>query len=391
MPDAGELVGVAERANPRRSFLLVSTVLGKHVPVAAARCRLAGIALGLRVAADPRAPAARRALAGGERAARLAGELVRAPATALPDAGVIAFAETATGLGEQVASILDAAWLQTTTRQRSALADAVAFDEAHSHAPEQWIGIADDERWPPGPLVVVDDELTTGATAARLVAVLHARRPRARYVVAVLVDGRPDGDGPLERCARELDARIDVVCLQRRGRQAALPAGWSGGALPRALAGALPPAPARELRVRYGGPLQHHGQRREARRRLADAARATAAELGPLPPGSLVLGTGEHLGFAQRCAEHARALTSSTTRSPVLVARAAGYPIRDGLAFASSDADGLTGFAYNVRAATRPAIVVHFQDAAHRSRGQRLLDTLHHAGAASITAVTLAD
>jgi len=386
------LVRVAERANPRRSFLLVSTVLGKHLPVHAARCRAAGIALGLRVAGDPRAEALHEALTGGdaELAQRLVSEVQRSPADALRDAVVLGFAETATALGEQLACAVDAAWFQTTTRQRDALARAVAFEEAHSHAPEQWIGVPDGG-WPAGPLIIVDDELTTGTTAARLIEVMHAIQARDRYVIAALVDGRAqDGDGPLERCARRLATRIDVVSLHRRGPQEALVAGWSGGALPSAAGPALERAPARELHDDFAHALQHHGQTREERRSLAEQIEETAARIGPLPAGSLVLGTGEHLAFAQRCAERAAALSSSTTRSPVLVSRSPGYPIRDGLAFDNPDASGLAGYAYNVEAADRPAIVVHFQDRAHRARGQHLLDTLHHAGARSITAVTLA-
>jgi adenine/guanine phosphoribosyltransferase-like PRPP-binding protein len=392
MLEADTLVRVAERANPRRSFLLVSRVLGKHLPVDAGRCRLAGIALGLRVAEDPRAELAQAVLRQSDAAASalLVAEIEQAPATSLPDAVVIGFAETATGLGEQVASALDAAWFQTTTRQRHELEGAVAFEESHSHAPEQWIGVPVDG-WPDGPLVIVDDELTTGATAARLVEALHELQPRARYVIAALVDGRPDDDGPLEHCAEVLDVRIDVVSLQRRGAQPARSAGWSGGALPEVQYARLRVRVGRELPVGFRRALQHHGQSRDVRRALAREARETAADIGPLPPGSLVLGTGEHLSFAQHFAQEARALTSSTTRSPVLVARGPGYPIRDGLAFESPDVAGLTGYAYNVHAADRAAIVVHFQDTMHRLRGQRFLETLIQAGAPSVTVITLAN
>jgi hypothetical protein len=74
----------------------------------------------------------------------------------------------------------------------------------------------------------------------------------------------------------------------------------------------------------------------------------------------------------------------------VLVSGRDGYPIADGLAFSNPDGADVAGFAYNVRARERPAVVVHFQDAAHRARGQCLLDALHHAGAPALTAVTLA-
>jgi hypothetical protein len=103
-----------------------------------------------------------------------------------------------------------------------------------------------------------------------------------------------------------------------------------------------------------------------------------------------VLGTGEHLAFAQRCAVCAGALTSSTTRSPVLVSDRPGYPIRTGLAFANPENPAVAGFAYNVAVAMRPAIVVHFQDRAHRERGGELLDALAAAGRVPTTVVTLA-
>ncbi|MBJ7469908.1 MAG: phosphoribosyltransferase domain-containing protein, partial [Solirubrobacteraceae bacterium] len=136
------LVRIAERSNPKRSFLLVSTVLGKHLPVGAARCRLAGIALGLAVAADPRAADAKTALLEGSDAEALS--MLDMIETQPPvDGGpyvVVGFAETATALGEQVATALDATWWQTTTRQSAiAAAGGLRFDESHSHAPDQWI------------------------------------------------------------------------------------------------------------------------------------------------------------------------------------------------------------------------------------------------------------
>ncbi|HEX8156379.1 MAG TPA: phosphoribosyltransferase domain-containing protein [Solirubrobacteraceae bacterium] len=384
------LVRLAERANPRRSFLLVSTVLGKHLPVPAARCRLAGVALGLRIAGDARAQRAEEALF-GDRAAALVDEIERLPARTEQQFVVVGTAETATALGEQVASALDATWFATTTRQVAGMQHGVRFDEVHSHAPAQWI-VAPQSGWPDGVVAIVDDELTTGATAARLIEVVQAQAPRERYVVAALVDGRDGGDGPLAQCAAALGVRIDVVALQRRGAPEHTLPGWSGGMLPARSVNGYQASEVRDVRVGFGGPLQHEGQDRAARRSLAQAAAVAAAEVGPLADGTLVLGTGEHLAFAQRCAAVAgRALTSSTTRSPILVSEREQYPIRDGLAFANPDDLDVPGFAYNVCASQRPSIVVHFQDRAHRARGQELLDVLQGAGARELVAVTLAD
>jgi Phosphoribosyl transferase/TRSP domain C terminus to PRTase_2 len=384
------LVRLAERANRRRSFLLVSTVLGKHLPVPAARCRLAGLALGLQVAGDARAARAADALF-GDRAATLVEAIEALPASTQQPFVVIGTAETATGLGEQVAAALDATWFATTTRQAAGMQRGVRFDEVHSHAPEQWI-VAPEDGWPDGVMAIVDDELTTGATVARLIEVVHEQAPRERFVVAVLVDGRGGRGGALEDCAARLGVGIDVVALQRHGAQQRTQPGWSGGALPARSGNGRSASGVRDVRVGFAGPLQHEGQDRAARRALTDAAAVAAGEVGPLADGALVLGTGEHLAFAQRCAALAGgALTSSTTRSPVLVSDRERYPIRDGLAFASTDDLDVPGFAYNVRAAQRPSIVVHFQDRAHRARGQELLAALQDAGARELVAVTLAD
>jgi hypothetical protein len=418
---AEALVRIAERHNPKRSFLLVSTVLGKHLPVSAARCRLSGLALGLLVAGDPRAATAAAMLLDGSDAAVLAmvDEIELAPAgvtkAQLDGEGfdgepepyvVVGFAETATALGEQVASALDADWWQTTTRQTLIAERGLRFDESHSHAPDQWIA-RPAGGWPDGTLVLVDDELTTGSTACNLIEVLHAEHPRERYVIAALLDGRgaasdaqgaaaavhataaPD-PGPIERTAARLGVQIDVVALATRDAEVRTEAGWSGGALPQP-AGALPAADGiRDIALGFPGALQHEGQDRLARLELAGAAVCAASEVGPLPPGSLVLGTGEHLAFAQRSAVLSGALTSSSTRSPVLVSDLDEYPIRDGLAFDNPDAEGVAGFAYNVHPSERPAIIVHFQDGAHRARGQAMLDALVAAGARNLTAVTLA-
>jgi len=171
--------------------------LGKHLPVAACRCRLAGLALALKIAGDPRADVAQQTLLGDDVAAMgaLVHDVETRPAVAVAQEPyiVIGMAETATALGEQVASGLDAAWFATTTRQEVDHERRLAFDEVHSHAPSQWVLVPHDGL-PGGVLAIVDDELTTGATAAALIAVLHARSPRERYVVAALVDGRDGAD-----------------------------------------------------------------------------------------------------------------------------------------------------------------------------------------------------
>lgn len=201
-PDAGgargggderlrELLGLALRRNPRRAHLLVSNVLGKHVPQRPAVVYGAGVRLGQRV----------RALLGDADAAR---------------AVVLGYAETATGLGHSVADGLALApYLHSTRRPIARVRPVGGFEEEHSHAtshlllPEEPGLLAGD-----GPLVLVDDEFSTGRTVLNTIQTLHRRFPRDRYVVVALVDMRSADDrATLDRFAATLGARVDLVAL----------------------------------------------------------------------------------------------------------------------------------------------------------------------------------
>ncbi len=183
------LLGLALRRNPRRAHLLVSNVLGKHVPQSPSVVYGHGVALGRRV----------RDLLGAEEAAR---------------AVVLGYAETATGLGHCVADGLGpAAYLHSTRRPVAGVARAGGFEESHSHATSHLLLPRDPELLAgDGPLVLVDDEFSTGNTVLNTVRALHERYPRERYVVVALVDTRSPADaGRLEEFAREIGARVDLV------------------------------------------------------------------------------------------------------------------------------------------------------------------------------------
>ncbi|MDG4857528.1 phosphoribosyltransferase domain-containing protein, partial [Streptomyces sp. T-3] len=184
-----DLLGLALRRNPKRAHLLVSNVLGKHVPQRPMTVYMAGHELGGRV----------YDLLGEADAAR---------------AVVLGYAETATGLGHSVADGLALApYLHSTRRPVDSVAQAGGFEEAHSHAtshlllPEDPQLLAGD-----GPLVLVDDEFSTGNTVLNTIRDLHARYPRSRYVIVALVDMRsPEDQGRLASFAAEIGARVDLI------------------------------------------------------------------------------------------------------------------------------------------------------------------------------------
>ncbi|MFI8290149.1 phosphoribosyltransferase [Streptomyces sp. NPDC085614] len=363
------LLGLALRRNPRRAHLLVSNVLGKHVPQRPSVVRDAGHALGVRV----------RDLLGDEDAAR---------------AVVLGYAETATGLGHSVADGLGLApYLHSTRRPVDGVAPAGGFEESHSHAtshlllPEDPKLLAGD-----GPLVLVDDEFSTGNTVLNTIRDLHARYPRDRYVIVALVDMRTPADRDrLTAFAAKIGARVDL--LTTAAGTVTLPDGVleKGQELVARHETAPAPAPAPRAAasrvvldwpegVPDGG---RHGFTPEHRARLEAALPALAAQVAealPQGPGApepdatgrtaprrrvLVLGFEElmyaplRLGTELERAGHDVAY-STTTRSPVLAVDDPGYAIRTRLVFPAHDApaDGPgERYAYNVAGAGFDAVV----------------------------------
>ncbi|GAU70934.1 hypoxanthine-guanine phosphoribosyltransferase [Streptomyces sp. NBRC 110611] len=378
-----ELLGLALRRNPKRAHLLVSNVLGKHVPQRPGVVHGAGYRLGCRV----------RELLGDEAAARSV---------------VLGYAETATGLGHSVADGLACApYLHSTRRPVDGVAQAGGFEEEHSHAtshlllPEDTELLAGD-----GPLVLVDDEFSTGRTVLNTIRALHARFPRERYVVVALVDMRSAADrGHLEEFAAELGARVDLVALASggvrlpadvldRGRRlvAEHEAATAGGpaSAPETAPGAVHRA--EPVRVDLGWPAGlpdggRHGFTPAHRARLEARLPGMAARIARHLDGArrvLVLGNEELMyaplrlaealdarlaeatdaGPTPRTGDPATTTTadpgvyfSTTTRSPVLAVDDPGYAIRTRLSFPAHDlpTDGPgERYAYNVAAGSDP-------------------------------------
>lgn len=402
LPDAQvrELVGLALRRNPRRAHLLVSQVLGKHVPQRPETVHGAGFALGRQV----------RELLGGAEAAR---------------AVVLGYAETATALGHCVADGLGGvAYLHSTRRQVPGAVPVGGFEEEHSHAtshlllPERADFLAGD-----GPLVLVDDEFSTGRTVVNTLTALHARYPRPHYVVATLVDLRGEEDRErLRKTAADLGARIDVVAAvsARIGlpddvleRGAALVAAEERRAPAPRTDDRAPAGLLSRCRLAWPEGLKdggRHGFEAADHARLAavlpDLGRQLARTLDACGDARavggrvLVLGTEELMyaplrlaGALQQVLEEERAgevevRFSSTTRSPVLAVDDPGYAVRTRLCFPAhdhpADGEGLR-YAYNVAPGADPArrfdaVLVVVDDEGDRAElhlpGRGLIDRL---------------
>lgn len=380
--DAGlsDLLGLALRRNPKRAHLLVSNVLGKHVPQRPSVVYAAGRDLGVRT----------RELLGDAEARR---------------AVVLGYAETATGLGHCVADGIGLApYLHSTRRPVDGVRRAGGFEESHSHATSHLL-LPEDPRLltRDGPLVLVDDEFSTGNTVLNTIRALHELHPRERYVIVALVDMRsPRDQGRLADFAREIGARVDLITTA--SGTVSLPDGVleKGQALVEEYeastdeyeASALP-APRREggtvTRADLGWPAGvpdggRHGFTPEHRAALEAAlpgmavrvAEALAPGVTPGPARVLVLGFEElmyaPLALGVALEERLPAGTtdvrySTTTRSPVLAVDDPGYAIRTRLVFPAHDApaDGPGDrYAYNVAGGGFDAIVIVVDSAGDR-------------------------
>lgn len=145
--DLEQLLDFASRSNPKRGFLFVSKVLGKHIP-----CR----------------PSCMR---------NIYRQLAEKIGHSLEPTLVIGMAETATGLGAGVADSLSDLGIgqvisQHSTRHRLDCPLLITFDEAHSHAPDQLLFEPYSKLWSTylkaQRIVLVDDEITTGRTLKEL-------------------------------------------------------------------------------------------------------------------------------------------------------------------------------------------------------------------------------
>ncbi|THC54111.1 phosphoribosyltransferase [Streptomyces sp. A1499] len=351
------LLGLALRRNPKRAHLLVSNVLGKHVPQRPSVVHAAGHGLGVRV----------RELLGDDAAGH---------------AVVLGYAETATGLGHAVADGVGLApYLHSTRRPVEGVERAGGFEESHSHATSHLL-LPEDPRLlaGQGPLVLVDDEFSTGNTVLNTIRALHERFPRERYVIVALVDMRsPEDRGRLAAFAREIGARVDLIA-QAAGT-VRLPEGVleKGRALVAEHETAAVPGPREEHRpagrVALGWPAGvpdggRHGFTPAHRTRLQEALPGMAGRIArELPAGArrvLVLGFEElmyaplALGVELERLTGADVRFSTTTRSPVLAVDDPGYAIRTRLVFPAHDApaDGPgPRFAYNVAGGGFDAVV----------------------------------
>ena len=238
-----ELCDFAARRNPRRGFLIVSKVLGRHMPVAPSVMRASVRDLAARIPDD------------------LPGPVL-----------VVGLAETAICLGQSLFEELARrpGWrglFLPSTRQQVDHPLLCRFEEPHSHASAHLVYRPDADLGAFRTLILVDDEISTGTTLVNLASALTVHLPGVeRIVAAALTDWSAGSDwlrhmpgdaSAVSLLRGSLDWEPAIVAADHQGFQAAAPRlgtlnqvrnygrlGWSGEPLP------LPAIEARDQALR---------------------------------------------------------------------------------------------------------------------------------------------
>ena len=320
-PDS--LFEIAERRNPKRAFLFVSKVLGRHIPVTPRVMNKAYRDLAQQIPRD------------------LPGPVL-----------FIGMAETAVGLAAGVhreyCLTRNDAVLITSTRHPVDGKLMCDFIEAHSHATDHLIF------WPTDAelaamteyarsIVLIDDEATTGNTFANLLAELpKAGLSKLERVCTVTLT-----DWSSNALARKSHLPVDSIAL--------LTGEWTW----KPKEGAVPPImPEVNVTARGSVPLS---KRQDWGRLGAGSRIKTSLSARPAHPGEriLVLGSGEFVWPPFLLAEELErqggdVKFSAITRSPIAV----GMAIHNALSFSDNYGLGIPNFVYNIHQAQFDRIIV---------------------------------
>lgn len=325
MYQEADLVKIAKREqNKKRTYLVVNRLQGKHIPVSPCNAFQMFDALALLLQkAYPHETLA-----------------------------LIGFAETATAIGARLAIQLQSYYMQTT---REALPGAayISFSETHSHAVEQKLVRTDVEAVMERAdrIVFVEDEVTTGNTILNIVRILEREYPnRVRFSVASLLNGMEEA-----ACMRYASHKIDLQYLVKTNHanyaksiEDCLEDGVYAPCdpvmhRPAACESMRAYQDARRLVLGrdYGESCKRLWEQMQKTLSLKEGARVLVLGTEEFMYPSLFIGAKlEECGYTVRC--HA------TTRSPIVVSGAAGYPLQKRYELVSMYQEGRRTFLYEL-------------------------------------------
>lgn len=312
-----QLLDFAERMNPKRAFLFVSKILGKHIPVAPSTMQRSYVDLCALIPKDLAYPIS-----------------------------VIGMAETAVGLGAGVYRELkhhfdkNAIFATTTRHPVSSLPMLGVFLEEHSHAQDQFILSSHDAEKHQHligskTLILVDDEMSTGRTFKNLILSLKnsGLEQVERIILVTLVNWA-------EEHLNDLDVGIPIEIVSL------LHGSWQWQAKPQQIEVHMPNVNNTNQQAQHIIAPHHWGREPSYLEGIA----WKNIEIKYPNEKILVLGSGEFSWIPFLIAENleqqgADVYFSSTTRSPIMQ----GHAIQSICAFNDNYGLNINNYAYNVK------------------------------------------
>ncbi len=326
--DSETLLAVGSRHNPKRPFVFVSQVLGKHIPCSPHLLRTIQDELVV-------------GLGGG---------------TAL----IIGMAETATGLGEGVfAAFLraggDESLYLSTTRYPLDGHQSIEFSESHSHATRLVLHVPQSARGrhiltSTTRVILVDDELSTGATFTALVRALQALAPRIAEIDIVTLTDFSGGKARASLLELSGIERVDVHAQLTGAYVFETSAQWIDP----------PPTAQRQVSCRRHLMIDETPRLGITRAPAFNASLIDqCAERASQRP-AVVVATGEFMYAAQWLGERLEnrgipTLVQSTTRSPLML----GGAIKNKFTVPDPYGEGIDNYIYNFNPGQACVFVVH--------------------------------
>ncbi|OMF56035.1 hypothetical protein BK139_16615 [Paenibacillus sp. FSL R5-0490] len=373
-----DLFVMAARINKKRSFLFVSKVLGKHIPIDPKIGLLTGELL-----ASLYMEKAKKVETG--KAAELLSAFINGTdfmnSSPFIDKDynpvIIGFAETATALGHAFfQSFKRADYFHTTREQLADQNSVITFEEEHSHATSHRCyadaDLLDNKR----EIILVDDEMTTGKTAINIIRSIHERFPRKMYTVVSILDWRSQKDQILfDDLEKELGIIINNVSLLKgeidvygtpkvnNGQSADELSGQTAHISYIDISKEFPELLSRtnEPSVTLNGEIRNIPYLKDSGRFGLDAKRqaglsVSLAEIGQSLSrkrdgrNTLCLGTGEFMYIPMKVASlmGEGVKFHSTTRSPIFVRNDKDYGAQYGISFQNPEDPEMAQFVYNI-------------------------------------------
>ncbi|MEI5905890.1 phosphoribosyltransferase family protein [Bacillus spongiae] len=406
------LFKMAARINKKRAFLFVSKVLGKHLRVNPLDPLIISALLALRYhgTSEYEERMVRALLSDQTNQKKTAYEAFLSKKIELQQESiVVGFAETATALGHGVFdSFSNAQYIHTTREEILGDNPLLTFEEEHSHAVDQRCYSSHHFFENEKPIILVDDEMTTGKTTINIIRDIHAKYPRNQYGVLSILDWRSEEHiEAFRQLEQELNISIQTVSLLKGSfrcygepllNEFTIEQGDKINSLPTIdrvdLSNVFTPSsfvPIKGSRASYVHESGRFGLDSKEALRVQHACKMAAEMITRQGTEDEVLciGTGEFMYIPMKIATYmdGNVYYQSSTRSPIHCHNEESYAIQNKISYLNPEENNTTHFLYNIELNRFNHVILFFERSVEVKKMNTLLSYFHKQGVQRVTIV----